>query len=209
MLRHPVAPLLILLVAVASRDLIAQEHRWFISAQAVPTGFGNAASTGDPVPGEVEAFKPGSSVRGSALLGRRLGRWEVGIGGSYGSHGLWGGGGDGSLTLAPAYTLATADVTGAYALVASERGVRLQAFAGPTVQFWSGRAMAENRQRVGARGGLQLLAPVTGALSLDARAAMGLAKSPMAAEELSDVESEYETGTLWSRELGVGLRLAF
>jgi hypothetical protein len=201
--------LLPVLLQVGVAGGLQAQHPWFVSISALPTAFGHAAQAGAPGSGEVKEFGPAQGLRGGAAAGRRFGRWEVALGASIGDHGLRGGNGEVWVTVDPAYDLVTADVTGAYAFVTTSSGVRVQAFAGPSLQFWSGDAVAGSRTLLGARGGLQLVAPITGYLQLDTRAAIGVSPSPVSQEELADLDSAYDTGALWSRELGVGLRVSF
>jgi hypothetical protein len=204
------ASLLAFLVVGASRPLPAQQSQpWFVAVRAVPTAFGSAASSDDPTADELGEIGPAPDLRGSLSVGRQFGRWEASVAGGYGKHGLKGSDGSSSVTIEPGYTLATLGVTAAYAIVTTAKGARVQLFAGPTLSFWSGDAVPDSRTRLGGTGGVGLVAPVAGRLSVDAHAALGLASSPIDAEELSGLESDYETGAMWSRELGVGLRLSF
>lgn len=187
----------------------AQEHPWFVTARAVPAAFGSGATATDPQPGDVPEFGVSSNLRGALALGRRLGRWEFSVGGSFGKHGLRGSGDANAVTLEPAFTLATLEVRGAWALAAWAAGSRLNVFLEPNLQFWSGDAVVGNPTYVGVRGGVGLVTPVVGRLSLDAHAAIGVGPSPIAEDVLADFSSAYDTGALWSRELGIGLRLAF
>lgn len=198
------------LLSIPDCPLSAQQDRsWFVSIRAEPTAFGSAATTDAPVVGELSDFGPAANLRGGAAVGRRFGRWEGAIAGGYGKHGLRGTDGSSAVTLEPGYTLVTITATAAYALVTTPSGARVQLFAGPSVQFWSGQALPDSRTRVGALGGVGLLAPLAGRLSLDTFASLGVASSPVDADELADLDSSYEAGALWSRELGVGLRLSF
>jgi hypothetical protein len=202
-------PLLALLAIGASRPLPAQQVRpWFVAVRAVPTAFGSAASSDSPTADELGNLGPAPDLRGTLTVGRQFGRWEAAASGGYGTHGLRGSDGSSSVTISPGYTLATLGVTAAYAIVTTAQGARVQLFAGPTVSFWSGDAVPDSRTRLGGTGGVGLVAPVAGRLSVDAHAALGLASSPIDAEELADLDSDYETGAIWSRELGVGLRLS-
>jgi len=204
------APLLALLAIGASRPLPAQQVRpWFVAVRAVPTAFTSPASTESPAAGELGELGPAPALRGTLTVGRQFGRWEAAVSGGYGKHGLRGSDGGSSVTIEPGYTLATLGVTAAYAIVTTAHGARVQVFAGPAVSFWSGDAVPDSRTRLGGTGGVGVVAPVAGRLSVDAHAALGLASSPIDAEDLSGLESDYETGAMWSRELGVGLRLSF
>jgi hypothetical protein len=202
--------LVVLLWALAGRPLPAQQaHPWFVALRALPTAFGAAASSDSPAADELGDLGPAPGLRGALSLGRRFGRWEAALSGGYGKHGLRGSGGGSAVTIEPGYTLVTLGVTAAYALVTTAHGARLQLFAGPTIGFWSGDAVPDSRTRLGGTGGIGLVTPVAGRLSLDAHAAIGLGASPVDEEELASLESDYDTGTMWSRELGVGLRLSF
>lgn len=203
-------PLVALLSALAGRPLSAQQARpWFVALRAVPTAFGSAASSDNAAADELGDLGPAPDLRGTLTVGRQFGRWEAAVSGGYGKHGLRGGDGSSSVTIEPGYTLATLGVTAAYAIVTTAHGARVQVFAGPTVSFWSGDAIPDSRTRLGGTGGVGVVAPVAGRLSVDAHAALGLASGPIDAEDLSGLESDYETGAMWSRELGVGLRLSF
>ena len=205
-----IASLLALLSFGASRPLPAQQVRpWFVAVRAVPNAFGAAASSDDPTADELGDLGPAPDLRGTLSVGRQFGRWEAAVSGGYGKHGLRGSDGSSSVTIAPGYTLATLGMTAAYAIVTTAHGARVQLFAGPTLSFWSGDAVPDSRTRLGGTGGVGLVAPVAGRLSVDAHAALGLAASPIDAEELAGLDSDYETGAMWSRELGVGLRLSF
>lgn len=202
--------LLALFAAGAQRPLPAQQARpWFVALRAVPTAFSAAASAENPEAEELSNLGPAPDLRGALAVGRRFGRWEGAVSGGYGTHGLRGSDGQRSATIEPGYTLVTLAITAAYALTTTERGARVQLFAGPTLQFWSGEAVPDSRTRLGGIGGLGVVAPITGRLSLDAHAALGLSASPIESEELADLDSTYEVGGLWSRELGLGLRLSF
>ena len=190
-------------------SLAAQEARWHVAIHAVPASFGTGAEASAPAPGDVPEFGLGSGLRGALALGRAFGRWEVAIAGSYGKHGLRGGDGSSWITIEPAFTLATADLTAAYRVLGWATGTRLLVFAGPSLQFWSGEAVVERVSRLGARGGLQLVAPISRPLALDVRAGLGIAASPMTEEVLGGFDSPYDTGSLWSSELGMGLRVSF
>ena len=202
--------LLVVLAAGIARPLAAQQpHAWFVALRAVPMAFGSAAHAENPELGELGQLGPALDLRGALAVGRRFGRWEGAITGSYGTHGLRGSADDRSVTLEPGYTLVTLAATAAYALVTTGSGARVELFAGPIALIWSGEAVPDSRTRVGGTGGIGVVAPIAGRLSLDAHAALGLSPSPIEAEELADLDSSYDTGSLWSRELGVGLRLSF
>ena len=202
--------LLVVLVTGLARPLAAQQtHAWFVALRAVPMAFGSAAHAQNPELGELADLGPAPSLRGALGVGRRFGRWEGAVTGGYGTHGLRGSADDRAVTLEPGFTLVTVAATAAYALVTTGGGARVALYAGPTVLFWSGEAVPDSRTRVGGTGGIGVVAPIAGRLSLDAHAALGLSPSPVEAEELADLDSSYDTGTLWSRELGVGLRLSF
>jgi hypothetical protein len=202
--------LLVILTAGVHRPLPAQQARpWFVALRALPTAFSSAANAENPEVGELSNLGPAPDLRGGLAVGRRFGRWEGAFSGGYGTHGLRGSDGDRAATIEPGYTLVTLAVTAAYALATTGSGARVQLFAGPTLQFWSGEAVPDSRTRVGGIGGLGVVAPLAGRLSLDAHAALGLAASPIETEELADLDSTYDVGVLWSRELGVGLRLSF
>jgi hypothetical protein len=181
----------------------------FVALRPVPTAFGSAARSDNAAADELGDLGPAPDLRGTLTVGRQFGRWEAALSGGYGKHGLRGSSGGSSVTIEPGYTLATLGATAAYAIVTTAHGARVQVFAGPTVSFWSGDAVPDSRTRLGGTGGVGLVAPVAGRLSVDAHAALGLAASPIDAEELSGLDSAYETGAMWSRELGVGLRLSF
>ena len=201
---------LVILTADLVPALAAQQtDAWFVALRAVPMAFGTAARAENPELGELGKLGPAPGLRGALAIGRRFGRWEGAITGGYGAHGLRGSAEDRAVTLEPGYTLVTVAATAAYALVSTGSGARVALYVGPTVLFWSGEAVPDSRSRVGGTGGIGVAAPIAGRLSLDAHAALGLSPSPIEAEELADLDSSYDTGNLWSRELGVGLRLSF
>jgi len=201
---------IVLLLTCLSGPITAQQTRpWFVSIRAVPMSFGAAASTDEPASGDVPEFGPGQGLRAAVEAGRRFGRWELSLGGSYGKHGFRGSDGSATVTIEPGYTTAIATVTATYAVVHMGSGARLNLFAGPSMAFWSGEAVAEDRTLFGGRGGVGVIAPLTEALSLDAHAALGLSQGPIRDDDLADLESRYDSGTLWSREFGIGLRISF
>jgi hypothetical protein len=203
-------PLLAVLLAGDHHLLPAQEApAWFVAVRAVPMAFGAAAKSETPELGELSNLGPAPDMRGTLAVGRRFGRWEGAILGGYGTHGLRGSEGESAVSIEPGYSLVTLAATAAYALATTNSGARVERCAGPTVLFWSGEAVPDSRTRFGGTGGVGLVAPLAGRLSLDAHAALGLSESPIAAEELADLESSYDTGAMWSRELGIGMRLSF
>jgi len=201
---------IVLILSCVGFPLTAQQARpWFVSLGAMPMAFGAAASSDDPTAGEVPELGPAAGLRVGLGVGRRFGRWEVSVGGSYGKHGFRGTDGSATVTIEPGYTTVITTVTAAYAMVRTGSGARLDLFAGPSLAFWSGEAVPEDRTLFGGRGGIGVVAPLTAALSLDAHAAMGLSQGPIRDEDLADLESSYDSGTVWSREFGVGLRVSF
>jgi hypothetical protein len=181
---------------------------WFLRVFGGHTAFGNAASTDAPTPDETAAIGVGSGFRYGAAVGRRVGPVELALAGQTGGHALEARD-EVDVGVRPAYDLHLVSLTVAYPLVRFASGARLQLFAGPSLAIWSGDLADETRTRLGGLGGVGVVAPLNAWLALDMHASLGVVGSPITEENLATLDSDYDARTGWSRELAVGLRLAF
>lgn len=197
--------------ALSTRPVEAQQERaWFVRGGAATTGFGPALQSDDPLPGDPADIGPGAALRFGGGVGRRIGPVEVAIDASRGTHSLLGGGDDGnSAALKPGYALTSVVATAAYPIVRTARGARLQVFAGPSINIWSGNAVIDERTVWGGLGGLEFVVPVADWLALDLLGSVGASGNPNTGEETEELTSSYDVTTLWSRELRLTLRASF
>lgn len=198
-------------IALAPRAVPAQQERaWFVRLGAATTGFGAALRADDPIDGDPTGLGPGAALRFGGGLGRRVGPVEIAVDASWGEHAVTATGDDGlSAALRPGYSLTSVAATAAYPIVRTARGARLQVFAGPTINVWSGEAVSEDRTVWGGLGGLEFVVPLADWIALDLLGALGASGSPNTSEEAQDLASTYETATLWTRELRLTLRGSF
>jgi len=75
------------------------------------------------------------------------------------------------------------------------------------LQVWSGDAILDTQTRLGGAGALTLAVPINGNIGLLVTGSLGLAGSPFDAGLLESAGG-FEPANVWTRELGVGVRLS-
>lgn len=185
------------------------QHPWSVMALGGAVGFGGASHVVGDAGDNVEQFKAASTVTGGVALSRSFGRGSARVMFTYGQAGATGIVGAQSLTVSPAFTLYQVALLAGYRLLGTNDGASLQVRIGPMMQAWSGDFSLDPPTRFGGMGALDVVAPLTGSLSLEAGASLGLAPSPFREEDFQGLPVEYELRSLWTRAASVGLSLRF
>ena len=172
-------------------------------------GFGGASSAGSSIDGDPVQFKPSPTTRLHVGVATAFGRGGITLDASYSKSSLGVYGTGASYSLDPAITLWDVRLLASYAAVPARRVVLSSNLAlGPMVQVWSGDAIIDAKTRLG-----RCCRPHVGSAHQQEPWPAGFREhgrrreSRYAGETLSDLGTAVPTST-WTRELGVGVRVA-
>ncbi len=180
---------------------------WSVFAGGGAAGFGGASSAGSSIDGDPVQFKPSPTTRLHVGVATAFGRGGITLDASYSKSSLGVYGTGASYSIDPAITLWDVRLLASYELSRLGESSSLRIALGPMVQFWSGDAIIDAKTSLGGAVALTLVVPMTRSLGLLVSGSMGVAGSPFAGETLSDFGTAVPTST-WTRELGVGVRVA-
>jgi hypothetical protein len=184
----------------------AAQGPWSIFVGGGAAGFGGASTLPGDEPGATAQIKPSPTTRFHAGMAHSFGRAGVAFDLAYSKSGLGGYGDGGSYSLSPALTLYDLRLLFNYRIAGFDHS-SLNVALGPMLQVWSGDAILDTQTRPGGVAALTLAVPISGRIGLLVTGSLGVAGSPFDAGLLESAGG-FEPANVWTRELGVGLRLS-
>lgn len=197
--------LILLLVSGFVSPAFAQGP-WSVFVGGGAAGFGGASTPGTSEDIDVQ-FKPTPTTRFHVGVAREFGRGGVTLDASYAKAGLGGYTDGGSYALNPGMTLWDFRLLVSYEILKLGAASSLRVAVGPMLQSWSGEAIIDSRTNLGAAAAVTVIAPISKSVGLLVSGSLGVAASPFAQETLDDF-GPAEPASIWTRELGVGVRLS-
>jgi hypothetical protein len=198
--------LLVMLFAGGMVVPAAAQGHWSVFAGGGAAGFGGASTSAQDEAGETAQIKPSPTTRFHMGAARSFGRAGAVFGLAYSKSGLGGYGDGGSYSLSPALTLYDLRLLFSYRVAGLDHSSLIVAL-GPMLQVWSGDAILDTQARLGGVAALTLAVPISGSIGLLVTGSLGVAGSPFDAVLLESAGG-FETANVWTRELGVGVRLS-
>lgn len=180
---------------------------WSVFLGGGAAGFGGASTPGTSQ-GETVQFKPTPTTRLHLGVARTFGNAGVALDASYAKAALGAYADTYSYSLNPAMTLFDVRLLATWQILQIGEASALRIGLGPMLQSWSGDAVVDTRTNIGGAADVTLAVAITRSLALQASGSLAVAASPFAAETLDDYPPA-EPANIWTRELGVGLRLSF
>jgi hypothetical protein len=180
---------------------------WSVVLGGGAAGFGGASTLSAGFTGD-EKIKPSPTTRLHLGVARALGRAGLVLDASYAKAGLGVYGVGGSYSFTPGETLYDVRLLASYQIVRFGPAASLRLAAGPMLQIWSGEAIVDTQTGLGGALAITVDAPLTRAFGLMASGSIAVAGSPFSAENLASA-GPFEPANIWTRELGVGIRVAF
>lgn len=180
---------------------------WSVSLGGGAAGFGGASTPGTSLDQTVQ-FKPTPTIRLHLGLARTFGRAGVALDASYAKAALGAYGEAYSYSFNPAMTLLDVRLLATWQVLQLGEASALRIGLGPMLQSWSGDAIVDTRTNIGGAADITMAVPITHSLALQASGSLAVAASPFAAETLADYPPA-EPASIWTRELGIGLRFSF
>jgi len=197
--------LLLLLLSGLASPAVAQGP-WSVFVGGGAAGFGGASTPGTDEDIEVQ-FKPTPTTRFHAGVAREFGRAGLTLDVSYAKAGLGGYTEGASYALNPGMTLWDFRLLVGYQVARLGEASSIRVALGPMLQSWSGEAIIDSRTNLGAAAAITVIAPISRSIGLLVSGSLGVAGSPFAQETLDDFGAA-EPASVWTRELGVGVRLS-
>ena len=198
--------LIVTLLAGGSAVPAAAQGPWSIFAGGGAVGFGGASTLPEDEPGATAQIKPSPTTRFHVGVSRSFGRIAAAFAFAYSKSGLGGYNDGASYSLSPALTLYDLRLLCNYRIAGFDHS-SLNIALGPMLQVWSGDAILDTQTRLGGAGALTLAVPINGNIGLLVTGSLGLAGSPFDAGLLGSAGG-FEPANVWTRELGVGVRLS-
>lgn len=184
----------------------AAQGPWSLFVGGGAAGFGGASTLPEDEPGETAQIKPSPTTRFHVGAARSFGRTAAAFDLAYSKSGLGGYGDGGSYSLSPALTLYDLRLLFNYRVAGFDHS-SLNLALGPMLQVWSGDAVLDTQTRLGGAAALTLAVPISGSIGLLVTGSLGVAGSPFDAGLLESAGG-FEPANVWTRELGVGVRLS-
>jgi hypothetical protein len=179
-----------------------REGAWSIGLDVGLTRFWGGSE--GVAPNSVPGFKPYRPTAAAVRLDRAIGRARVGLAVSYAASGLGLEGDDVTLIAKGGLTWVQVAPEVAYRLATLGAASELRVFGGPVADLWIPDD-EEGRTRIGARGGAELLVPLSSWLACALRAHGGLTGSLF---READVPSGFQPKTMPNAGVSLGIRFA-
>ncbi|MGH7629613.1 MAG: hypothetical protein ACREOF_09515 [Gemmatimonadales bacterium] len=195
-----VLALAVALTAITSSRAAAQ-GAWGLGVEVGIVRFWGASG---PLAGSDElSLRPYRPTHVGLRLDREIGALRLALNARYAQSALGGEFEGGATIFTDGFTLLELAPEAAVPLARFGPGAALRGFAGPVLYFWMHSDEA-TRTRVGARGGLELEAPLGGRVSVVTRLHGGIAGSAL---DQADVPPGYEVRSMPSAGVALGLRV--
>ena len=184
-----------------SPNAVAAQRSWGL---AVEVGIERFWGASGPLAGSDElALRPYRPTHVGIRLDRGAGALRLALNARYGQSAIGGEYDGGATVFTEGFTLIELAPEAAVPVVRLGPGAALRLFAGPVVRFWV-PPEESTRVRFGARGGLELEAPLGGEVSAVTRVHGGVAGSAL---DDGDVPPGYEVRSMPSAGVAVGIRV--